>query len=250
MQPPVFVLSVGIVPITWPQLLDQIDIWVSGSDQHTVTYANAHVLNTSMKDPALSNFLNTADICYCDGNGVRLGAFLLGHTIPQRMTGADWIYKLAQAACGRWRIYWIGGEDSVTAQAAVNLQQQFGDLEIATDHGFHPKTSADNDACIRRINDFCPHIVLVGMGTPTQEHWVSEVRSKINAPVVWCVGATADYVAGQKSRPGPQWLIDRHEWISRLIDDPIRLWRRYLIGNPLFLARVLRSRQTSKRPEK
>ena len=83
------------------------------------------------------------------------------------------------------------------------------------------------------------------MGTPTQEHWVQEHRGALKAPVVWCLGATADFVSGQTSR-GPQWLHDNAEWLARLLTEPGRLWRRYLLGNPLYLARVLRQRLTGR----
>jgi exopolysaccharide biosynthesis WecB/TagA/CpsF family protein len=84
--------------------------------------------------------------------------------------------------------------------------------------------------------------VLVGMGTPVQELWTARHRARIAAPVVWCLGATADFVAGVQAR-GPALLTDHGlEWLARLLGDPRRLFGRYVVGNPLFLARVLRAR--------
>jgi exopolysaccharide biosynthesis WecB/TagA/CpsF family protein len=79
------------------------------------------------------------------------------------------------------------------------------------------------------------------MGTPEQESWVAQRRAQLDAPVVWCLGATADYLAGRVPR-GPAWLTDRAEWLARLAAQPGRLWRRYLVGNTIFMARVIRSR--------
>ena len=158
------------------------------------------------------------------------------------MTGADWIWDLCELAEGKWRIYWIGGEPTVANTAANQLTAHFPNLEIATNHGFHPKTGVANQLIISAINEFKPDIVLVGMGSPTQEEWVHHNRDKIDAPVVWTVGATADYLAGVQSRQGPRWLLDNHEWVARLWSDPRRLWRRYLLGNPAFIARVLLDR--------
>ena len=158
------------------------------------------------------------------------------------MTGADWIWDLAAHAEGRWRLYWIGGEPGVTQRAAEALCARFPKLEIATDHGFHSREGDAGAQVVERINAFAPHVVLVGMGTPIQEHWVARVRAQIDAPVVWCLGATADFVVGDKERVGPDWLVRDHEWLSRLLAEPQRLWRRYLIGNTVFVARIARAR--------
>jgi exopolysaccharide biosynthesis WecB/TagA/CpsF family protein len=79
------------------------------------------------------------------------------------------------------------------------------------------------------------------MGTPVQERWVERWRGAIDAPVVWVLGATHDFVSGRVAR-GPAWLHQDHEWLARLLVDPRRLWRRYLIGNVVFAGRVLGQR--------
>lgn len=235
------VLGVGVDGLSLDELLSAVGHAIQAAERVTITYVNVHVLNQSARDPGLRSFLERADVVFCDGNGVRLGARLLGQELPHRMTGADWIWDLAARAEGRWRIYWIGGEPGVTAAAAGALRARFPGLEIATDHGFHPRTGPEDDASVRRINDFYPDIILVGMGTPEQERWVEARRERLNAPVVWCLGATADFLSG-RARRGPRWLTDRAEWLDRLWTDPRRLWRRFLIGNGLFVARVLRER--------
>ena len=157
------------------------------------------------------------------------------------MTGADWIWELAEYAEGTWRLYWLGGAEGVATEAVRVLRSRFPKLEIQTDHGFHPKSGPEDAAVVKRINDYAPDILLVGMGTPTQEMWVHTRRSSINVPVVWCVGATADILAGVEER-GPKWLTDRAEWVARFRANPTTKWRRYLLGNPLFIARIFHSR--------
>jgi N-acetylglucosaminyldiphosphoundecaprenol N-acetyl-beta-D-mannosaminyltransferase len=234
------VLGVGVDPVAPGGLIEAVET-LSTHAPATVAYANAHVLNTAVNDPKLTAFLESADLVYCDGNGVRLASRLLGDPLPSRMTGADWIWELAAAAEGRLRLYWLGGEPETSKTAAQRLCDRHPQLEIQTDHGFHARSGPADAACIRRINAFSPDILLVGMGTPTQEHWVAQRRTQLDVPVVWCVGATAEVLAGHEHR-GPRWLVERAEWLSRMAQDPVRLWRRYLIGNPLFLARVLRQR--------
>jgi N-acetylglucosaminyldiphosphoundecaprenol N-acetyl-beta-D-mannosaminyltransferase len=235
------VLGVGVDRLDRDGLFDAVAALIAARGRATVAYVNVHVLNVAAHDPELRAFLAAADVCYCDGDGVRLGARILGEALPERMTGADWIWDLAARAEGRWRIFWVGGEPGVTAEAARRLQERFPRLEIATEHGFH----ADDSVVLERIAAFAPDLVLVGMGTPLQERWVARNRAAIAAPVVWVLGATADFVSGKVSR-GPAWLHDRQEWLARLFVDPRRLWRRYLVGNAVFLARVARQRVTSR----
>ena len=210
----------------------------------TVAYLNVHVANTARRDADLTRFLRGVDLCYCDGAGVVLGARLLGHRLPERMTGADWIWDLArEAEARRWRIFWLGGEPGVTDRAAAELRDVHPNLHVDSDHGFH--TPETTPALLERIAACDPDILLVGMGTPIQERWVADHLDALAVPVVWCLGATADFVAGEVDR-GPAWLHDNQEWLARLLTEPGRLWRRYLIGNPVFLARVARQRLTGR----
>lgn len=234
------VLGVRVHALDLPGLLRAVDDLILRG-RATVAYANVHVLNEAVKDKDLRGFLNDADVCYCDGSGVVLGARLLGRSLPERMTGADWIWDLAAHAEGRYRLFWLGCAPGVTEAAALALQARYPALDVVTDHGFHEKTGPENDALIARINEARPAILLVGMGTPVQEAWVAQNRAAIDAPVVWVLGATADFVSGKVSR-GPAWLHQNQEWLARLLTEPQRLWRRYLIGNSLFIARVLRQR--------
>jgi N-acetylglucosaminyldiphosphoundecaprenol N-acetyl-beta-D-mannosaminyltransferase len=204
-----------------------------------ITYANAHVLNLAYSNPSLRAFLNRSDLCYCDGNGVRLASQLLGARIPDRITGADWIWDLAANAEHSWSLYWIGGRPGVAARAAAVLKSKHPGLRIAVDHGFYPSSGPAHEASLNRINSFRPDILLVGMGSPRQEEWVASNLAHLDAGVIWCLGATADFVAGDVPR-GPSWLTARVEWVARLAVEPRRLWRRYLVGNPVFAARILR----------
>jgi N-acetylglucosaminyldiphosphoundecaprenol N-acetyl-beta-D-mannosaminyltransferase len=214
-------------------LLDAVEGFMHAGGRSTVGYANVHVLNTAAGDAALREFLNALDLCYCDGNGVKWAARATGQHLPERMTGADWIWDFAARAEGRWRVFWLGGEPGVTAAAAARLRERHPRLDILTDHGFHD----DEAGLVARINAARPDVLLVGMGTPVQERWVARWRDTLAVPVVWVLGATHDFVSGRVDR-GPAWLHRDHEWLARLWTDPRRLWRRYLLGNTAFAARV------------
>jgi N-acetylglucosaminyldiphosphoundecaprenol N-acetyl-beta-D-mannosaminyltransferase len=238
--PRVELLGVPIDVLTLRDLLDRVEQLIERGEPATVSYVNVHVLDQLGKHRDLLPFFRGLDLCYCDGKGVVLAARLQGDELPERMTGADWIWDLAARAEGRWRIAWIGGEPGVTADAAEVLRQRHPGLEITPFHGYHPKQGPENEEFIHHVNVSNADIVLVGMGTPLQERWVQAHRDKLEAPVVWCLGATADFISGRVSR-GPQWLYERQEWLARLWVDPRRLWQRYLLGNTRVMARALAS---------
>ena len=214
----------------------------------TILYANIHVLNTAYHDAELRDRLNKADVVYCDGEGVRFGSGILGRRLPGRMTGADWIEPLCDA-CAKQGISmsFIGSKPGVAERAALLLQERHAGLKISSrHHGFLDDPAANSEA-IAAVNTARPGILLVGMGTPEQERWIAAHRSELDVPVVWAVGALFDFVTGTQPR-GPRWMCDHGmEWIYRLVTSPRRLGNRYLLGNPLFVWRVLKQRAGLKR---
>jgi N-acetylglucosaminyldiphosphoundecaprenol N-acetyl-beta-D-mannosaminyltransferase len=235
--------GIDIDHLTVPQLLNRVGALIEANSWATVGYVNVHVLNIASHNSILTTFLQNLDLCYCDGSGVVLASHILGEPLPQRMTGIDWIEDLAaKSATAGWKMAWIGGMEGVAAEASRRLISRHRGLQIPfTAHGYTPPGQEVLEL-ISRLNAAQPDIVLVGMGTPLQEMWVMKHRRQIDAPLVWCLGATADVVSGKVDR-GPSWLYRHQEWLARLLVDPRRLWRRYLIGNPRFLLRVLRQRR-------
>lgn len=208
----------------------------------TVHYANIHVLNTAYRNPELRQQLHRASTVYCDGSGVRLGAALLGTRLPQRITGADWIDPFcARAARAGVRLFIIAGDHDVAEKAAAILRARHPGLEIAgVHHGFIDEIASV--PVVAQANEAGAAIVLVGMGTPAQELWVARFRDSLHAPVVWTVGALFDFVVGVQRR-APGWVGRLHlEWLWRLSTAPRRLAGRYVVGNPLFLLRVVAQR--------
>ncbi len=223
------------------ELLERIIGWVgSGEPTKRVMYVNAHVLNQSREDRSLRSALEEADLVYCDGYGVRLAAKALSAEIPHRMTGADWIWDLA-ALCEQRRtsVYLLGCEPGVAAQAGRRLLRAHPELRIVgTHHGYFGIGSGHDERVIEHINACKPDILLVGMGTPKQELWSQRTVDRLDCRVLWNVGALFDYVSRRVPR-APASLADNGlEWIFRLAIEPKRMWRRYLVGNPVFLSRV------------
>jgi N-acetylglucosaminyldiphosphoundecaprenol N-acetyl-beta-D-mannosaminyltransferase len=223
------------------ELLRTISGWAATRETRRVMYVNAHVVNQSRVTPRLGDALRRADLVYCDGYGVRLAARVLKRPVPHRMTGADWIWALVRICeLAGHPLYLLGSEPPLARRAAERLRQLYPRLDVVgAHHGFFELDSPHSERVVEDIRAHRPRIVLVGMGTPKQELWVDRYAHRLDGAVVWTVGALFDYVSGRTPR-APRWLADNGlEWIFRLAIDPQRMWRRYLLGNPAFVKRVL-----------
>lgn len=240
------VLGVGVDPLTVEELDSEVRRLARGAERAVVLNVNAHCLNLAYRDDGLRDYLDRADVVFCDGFGVRVAARLLGRRIPARITYADWMWRLAALADREdFSLYLLGARPGVARRAADRLVQRYPGLKVSgAHHGYfdHRAGSAENEAVVEEINAAAPDILVVGFGMPLQERWLMQNRRRLNAKVALTGGAAFDYVAGNLRR-GPR-LLTRNgfEWLARLLIEPRRLWRRYLIGNPLFLVRVLRQR--------
>ena len=239
------VLGVGVDAVTVEGLHAEIRRLVRRRGG-VVLNANAHCLNLCYGDPALRRFFGGADLVFCDGAGVRLAARVLGGRIPERITYADWLPRLATFAEEEdLSLFFLGARPGVAGKAAERLRRTHPDVKVAgVRHGFFDPAvdGPENGAVVAEINASAPDILLLGLGMPLQERWLMENRHKLNFGVALTGGAVFDYAAGNLRR-GPRLLTDNGlEWLARLLIEPRRLWRRYLFGNPLFVARVLRQR--------
>lgn len=240
------VLGVPVDPLEVGDLHAAIRDYVRAPARATVLHANVHAVNLAAKDPALAAIFRAADLVFCDGHGVMAGARLLGARLPMKITYAEWTWQLAEL-CARegFSLYLLGSRPGVAAAAAERLRAAQPTLKIAgTHHGYFDKSveSEANRAVLERVNDAGPDILLVGFGMPVQEEWIAANRAAIEARVVLSAGAAFDYVSGSLRRP-PRWMTSRGlEWLGRLLIEPRRLAGRYLLGNPAFLARVVRQR--------
>lgn len=208
-----------------------------------IANANVHCLNLSLEYPWLRRFLNSAEINFCDGAGLIWAGRLLGFSLPSRITYADWIWDLA-AFCEQYNLslFFLGAAPDVAAHAADALRAKHPRICIlGTHHGYFNKKadSPENKAVIDLINQHSPDILVLGFGMPLQENWLMEFWPILNTRVALTGGAVFDYASGNLRRASPLFTCTGFEWLGRLLIEPRRLWKRYLIGNPLFVWRVL-----------
>lgn len=242
----VYVLGVRVDAVSVERLLAIIAQVVNEHGRAIVAHVNINALNLSCELPWFRAFLNESDIVFCDGFGVKWGARLLGYHLPERITYADWMWKLAEfAEAHGFTFFLLGARPGVAERAAQRLQGRYRALRIVgAQHGYFDKRpgSPENEAVLRSIQATKPNLLVLGFGMPSQERWLVDNWLRVEANVALPGGAVFDYISGDLPR-GPRWMTDHGlEWLSRLAIEPGRLWRRYVVGNPLFLARILRQR--------
>ncbi|MCA1739969.1 MAG: WecB/TagA/CpsF family glycosyltransferase [Actinobacteria bacterium] len=240
------ILGVGVDSISADGLRAEILRMVRGGEHALVLHVNVHGLNLAYRRPWLHRLFNSASVVFCDGYGVVLAAKILGHTGLQRFTYADEMWRLAEFAEAKGlSLFFLGARPGVAEKAAARLKEKTPSLRIVgVHHGYFDRTagSPENEAVLREINVAKPDILVVGFGMPLQELWLKENWKRLDAGVAITLGAIFDYVSGELRR-GPRFLTDNgFEWLARLLIEPRRLWRRYVVGNPIFLARVLKQR--------
>ncbi|MBW7885038.1 MAG: WecB/TagA/CpsF family glycosyltransferase [Caldilineaceae bacterium] len=239
------IFGVNIDPVTVEDVHNYIAGIIDQNGHELILNVNIHCLNLAFERPWLRDFLNRAGLLYCDGAGVILAARLLGHRIPERITYADWMWQLSGFVAAKgYSMYFLGAHPGIAERAQARLQQRFPNLSVlGTHHGYFNKesTSAENLSVVEQINAVRPDILVTGLGQPMQERWLYENWNNVDARIALTGGAVFDYVSGNLRR-GPRWMTDNgFEWLARLVVEPKRLWRRYVIGNPLFYWRFLRT---------
>ena len=241
-----WVLGVRVASLSMEELTHRVVRLAQERAHALILNVNVHCLNLAYRLPWLRDTLNGAELVFCDGAGVVLGARLLGQRIRRRITYAEWMWHLAAAASqADLSIAFVGARPGVAARAADRLCERYPNLRAQALHnGYFDKgdDSSENTAVIASINALRPDILVIGFGMPLQEQWLKANWHRIDAGVALTGGGVFDYVSGSRRR-APEWMTQHSlEWLGRLLIEPRRLWRRYLIGNPLFLWRVLKQR--------
>lgn len=205
---------------------------------------NAYTLSLVDRDPELRRALERAHLNLPDGSPVAWLGRAAGVRAPVR--GPGLVVEVARRSVGR-RVshYFYGGADGVADQVVATLNEEHPGIRIAAweTPPFRTLTDAEVDDLAARIRASGANLVWIGLGTPRQDYLVPRLADRLEAVIV-PVGAAFDFLGGQVGE-APRWLQGRGlEWLHRLYSEPRRLWRRYLIGNPLFLWSVIRHRRS------
>lgn len=197
-----------------------------------------HGVMTGFMDPVQARRLNGMDLVVPDGQPVRWALWwLYGKLLPDRVYGPDLTLKVAKALAERGlSVYLYGSKPEVLNKFAQNLTQSFPSLMIAgmEPSKFRTLTGQERQSLAERIKASGANAVFLGLGCPRQEIWAYEYRNLLNIPIL-AIGAAFDFHAGTLPQAPKTMQKFGLEWLYRLAQEPKRLWRRYVILNPLYL---------------
>lgn len=240
--PRVNILGVGVSAINPDIALEWIGRWIEEKRPHYVTITGVHGVMESQRDEEIRRIHNAAGLVTPDGMPLVWACRLSGFRQVKRVYGPDLMLAVCEASERHgWRHYLYGGGEGVPELLAKRLTERFPGLNIVgtCSPPFRPATPEEDEAIVHRINVTHPDVVWVGLSTPKQERWMASHLGRVKAPVMVGVGAAFDFHAGLKSQ-APRWMqASGLEWLYRLVSEPRRLWRRYLVNNPLFIGSIL-----------
>ncbi len=236
------ILGVGVSAVNLEMALNQIDGWITSKDHQYICVTGVHGVIESQRDEQLRIIHNRAGLVTPDGMPLVWLSRWMGNKQVSRVYGPDLLLAVCeQSLRSGWSHYFYGGGAGIADQLAERLQARYPGINIAGVEcpPYRPLTDAEDQAVVERINASGADILWVGLGAPKQEYWMAAHLGRIQAPVMIGVGAAFDFHAGVKKQ-APLWMQRSGlEWLFRLGSEPKRLWKRYLINNPLFIALVL-----------
>lgn len=221
--------------------LEEIGRWIRDGERRYVAFVNVHGIMEAARDPALRRAYAGAGLNVPDGMPLVWMGRLRGHGGVRRVYGPDTVLLVCERAAREgWSCFFYGGAPGVADQLASAMVRRFPGLRVAGVRSppFRNLTEEENQDEAMRINQSGASIVFVGLGCPKQERWMEQQRQRVSAPALLGVGAAFDFHTG-RLRQAPRWMMAAGlEWLFRLAAEPRRLWRRYLVYNPLFVWRA------------
>jgi len=234
------ILGVKITNCDDNDLIDLIDDAIINKKKLLISYANANSLNLACKSETFKNYLNNFAVVHPDGIGVYIASWFVNKSkkLKTRFSGSDFYPVLAEFSKGKNHKYFFFGHNENTLK---KIKSNFSWLNIA---GISEGYNFDADMIVRKINSLSPDILIVGLGQPLQEEFIAGNIDKINCNIIFAVGDGIRVFSGEMKR-GPKFMRKAGmEWIIKLLLNPFKYWKRYIIGNPVFLCRIIRSKFT------
>ncbi len=211
---------------------------------YTVYFINAYGGNLSFEDKAFAKALKDADFLLNDGLGLDIAAWVQGKKFQENLNGSDLIDEgefLKICAAQGFTVFVLGAKQEVLDLCIVNYRKEYPGLKIiGSHHGYFNHYSDEGSLpVVEAINASGADVLLVGFGNPRQEHWINTYKERLRCKLAIGYGGSIDQVAKVVPRAPKFWISIRMEWLFRLFQEPRRLWKRYLIGNTIFITRSI-----------
>ena len=217
-----------------------VDEFIQNGGRHFNIAINAAKVVEYQRDPLLREAIETADLLTADGQPIVWASRLLGTPIPSRAAGIDLMNRLFAQCAQRGRsVFLLGATDEVLSVCVRRLKEEHPRLRIAgCRNGYFG--SAHEEEIVAAVNRVRPDVLLLGFGSPAKEYFMLRYHSSLDVPFVMGVGGSFDVYAGMTKR-APTWMqATGLEWLYRVLQEPRRLWKRYLVGNSAVVGLTLR----------
>lgn len=231
-------LGVRVHAVQIPDAIARMEEWIRDRDGcHYVAVTGMHGVMEAQHDTQFKRILNTADLVVSDGMPLVWAGRRHGFPMKRRVYGPELMLTFCQQTATKgYRHYFYGGASEVPSELAASLEERFPGMQIAGTYSppFRALTPEEDAQIVAQINAAQADILWVGLSTPKQEKWMYAHRDKLNVPILMGVGAAFDLNSG-RLRQAPDWMRENGlEWFFRLVMEPRRLWKRYLVYGSKF----------------
>ncbi|MHC5251600.1 hypothetical protein UR08_09960 [Listeria kieliensis] len=208
--------------------------------QHVVI--NANKINLMYQDEKLRQIVNSAPLINADGSSILLAGKILGHKIPERVTGIDLFEKLLDISVVKgYRPFFLGATQEVIETLQTHFQEKYPNMSFAGFRNGYFQTEESSEV-VRQIRESKADILFLGFSSPQKEYWANEYLNELDVPFVMGVGGSFDVIAGKTTR-APKWMQKLGmEWFYRFIQEPKRMFKRYFVGNLQFLGHICKAK--------
>ena len=231
------VLGVRVNAVQIPDAISVMEEWIRERDlPNFVAVTGMHGVMEARHSPVFKAILDEAGLVVPDGMPLVWLGRRKGFTMRRRVYGPELMQTFCKNTADRYRHFFYGGAPGVSDLLANGLRQQYG-IRVAGTYSppFHPLSPEEERDIVQMIREASPDVLWVGLSTPKQEKWMRAFRDRLNVPVMVGVGAAFDFATG-KAKQAPPWMQENGlEWLFRLLTEPRRLWRRYLVHGSKFV---------------
>lgn len=242
-RPRLHIGQLAIDQLTFEDAVQQIGRLVDLHQGGYVFTANVDHVVLAEDNAQFREAYSRAAISVVDGMPIVWASKAMDVTLPERIAGSDLILPLMKLGAERkWRVFLLGAGPGVAAKVAKQVKDAYGVEVVGWDSPMVKTDAGDaqNDPIVAKIREEDPHLLFVALGSPKQEVWISQVAGKLGPTVAIGIGAGFDFIAGTAKR-APRWISKAgFEWLYRLVNEPKRLWRRYILNDSRFATILVR----------